>query len=849
VALSLAAAPVASATTYTVNTTADTNAVNPAVGPQDSSGNTSLRSAIEALNTVPGSSDLIHVPAGTYTLTTAGGAGQGTSGELVVSDSNGIKISGAGASSTTIDPNYIDRAFEIDQGTAATISGVTIKHGRAGADLAGHTGMSCPATAPAGAHPGGAILDQGTLTLKDDVFRDNMAAGNGGAVEDEGGLTVTGSIFSANNACSQASFASFLGVGNGGAIDESSFTNWSVDSSTISGNLAQADGGGLSESAIADPTLKVTNSTIANNHSDVAGGGIVGEGSGTVSLFADTLNGNTATGDGGGIAGNDQDQVVNSTITNNFAGCSETDAAKCTDSSGSGEGGGIENAGSAVTISFSTINDNTAEGGNGGNLANGDSATFTLDDSIVTGGVADDSPENCSGFAFTSNGKNLFDDNGTNCGAIGSDLKNAHPKLGALANNGGPTKTEALQTGSPALDAGDDAKCASETKDPAGHPVDQRFFKRPEGAHCDIGAFEATPDVGVTGSVDQNPIFVGQQDTVTWVVGNSGPPGAEDVTFTDPGSANFSIDSVQTSKGSCSHTTKTVHCALGLIGPGGHVTIKLSVTGLAKGKIVLNASAKTSDDDQDQGNNHASLSITVKSRKSPATADPAITDAVSPTQVETGQSFTWTLTVSNNGPDTDSHVTVTDRLPKGVKFQSVSSGQGHCSDSGQAVSCALGQMASGAGTKIEIKVTGVDVGQQTDAAKVKGAVHDTNTHNNHASATAVVVPPGKATIGIGKLSAACYAKSSTVNLTVSVKAPAGIKKVVFKLSGHTIRTYTPAGHPTSKKLHLVIHGPSLVAGRTYTLGAFVLDTLGRQTHDTANFTICKTTKPKRGFTG
>src|SRR5689334_13621001 len=66
--LLLAGAPAAGATTYNVNTTADTNAVNPAVGPQDSGGNISLRSAIEALNTVPGSQDLINVPAGTYTL-------------------------------------------------------------------------------------------------------------------------------------------------------------------------------------------------------------------------------------------------------------------------------------------------------------------------------------------------------------------------------------------------------------------------------------------------------------------------------------------------------------------------------------------------------------------------------------------------------------------------------------------------------------------------------------------------------------------------------------------------------------------------------------------------------------
>src|SRR5437764_5484863 len=80
--------------TFTVNTTNDTNAVNPAVSPLDSSGNISLRSALEALNTNPGTNDTIIVPAGLYHLTAAGGAGQGTAGSLFISDTNGVAIQG-----------------------------------------------------------------------------------------------------------------------------------------------------------------------------------------------------------------------------------------------------------------------------------------------------------------------------------------------------------------------------------------------------------------------------------------------------------------------------------------------------------------------------------------------------------------------------------------------------------------------------------------------------------------------------------------------------------------------------------------------------------------------------------
>src|SRR6202035_3180188 len=408
--LGLAVPAIASAVTYTVDTTADTNAVNPAVSPLDSSGKISLRSAIEALNTSPGSGDLIKVPAGTYTLTSSGGAGQGTAAELLLSDPNGVTISGAGSSSTSVDANFLDRAFEVSNGATVTISRLTIENGRPGPDLHGGNATTCPATAPSTGAPGGAILDQGTLTLTNDTFTNNMSAGSGGAVEDNSSnpLMVSGSTFTSNNAC-DFMISSFMVPALGGAIDESGGSMGpsavTVDSSTISGNAAQGDGGGVAESFSGDPaTITITNSTVSGNQAGGEGGGIDGlNGAGSISLSADLISGNTAQGDGGGVGGNDQVSVVNSTITGNTA------------NGATGGGGGIENAAHPVMISFSTINANTAPNGLGGNLLNGDSASFTLDNSIVTGGVdKNGSPDNCAGAGggFTSLGYNLFDNSG-----------------------------------------------------------------------------------------------------------------------------------------------------------------------------------------------------------------------------------------------------------------------------------------------------------------------------------------------------------------------------------------------------------------------------------------------------
>ena len=65
------------------------------------------------------------------------------------------------------------------------------------------------------------------------------------------------------------------------------------------------------------------------------------------------------------------------------------------------------------------------------------------------------------------------------------------PKLGPLQANGGPTQTMALGAGSAARDAADDAICAA----PPVNNLDQRGVARPQGAHCDIGAYEAKPPV------------------------------------------------------------------------------------------------------------------------------------------------------------------------------------------------------------------------------------------------------------------------------------------------------------------------------------------------------------------
>jgi hypothetical protein len=67
--------------------------------------------------------------------------------------------------------------------------------------------------------------------------------------------------------------------------------------------------------------------------------------------------------------------------------------------------------------------------------------------------------------------------------------------LGPLQNNGGPTQTMALPSGSPAIDAGNPNGCT----DNKGHllKTDQRGMPRPDkedSGGCDMGAYESQSD-------------------------------------------------------------------------------------------------------------------------------------------------------------------------------------------------------------------------------------------------------------------------------------------------------------------------------------------------------------------
>jgi hypothetical protein len=265
----------------------------------------------------------------------------------------------------------------------------------------------------------------------------------------------------------------YLHGGGGGIYND--HATLVVDRCTVSGNYDPYIGGAVYNDGFnGSATLTVTNSTFSNNHAAAPHGA---GNAGGIYNYAATLT------------------VTNSTFSGNFA-----------NTAGPSRGGAIYNDGSAtLTLNNSTFSGNSAY--QGGAIYNG-SATVTIRDTILNGGELGENLYNSAG-SVSSLGYNLSNDSGSGFLTATGDQINTDPMLGPLQDNGGPTFTHALSTGSPAIDAG--KNFTAETTDQRGSGF-VRTFDDPSTANAsgsdatDIGAFEVqvqAPPSAYSASIQQ----------------------------------------------------------------------------------------------------------------------------------------------------------------------------------------------------------------------------------------------------------------------------------------------------------------------------------------------------------
>jgi CSLREA domain-containing protein len=469
-------ASVQSGPTFTVNTAADSNGTCESV-PDDCS----LREAINAANALAGTDTIVFDADYTITL-----------GSQLPAITSLILINGTGAANTIVQANVAAntatyRVFQVNTTGNLTLDGLTVRHGRCAGGCA-------------------------------------ISSTNGGGIHNNGGtLIVTNSAVSANSATTFGG-----GIWNNGGI-------LTVTNSTISGNSANSGGGILKTSG----TITATNSTFSSNSASNSGGGIYNN-SGTLTVTNNTISGNSAS-EGGGITNVSTLNVTNSTVSGNSTVFN---------------GGGILNTSGTVSVTNSTVSGNSANGGNGGGLyTNG--GTLTVTNSTVVGNSANfngsgifnafailhlkntivaNSPigVDCynTGDTIATNTNNLIEINGASGHLCGTPALAADPNLGPLT---GSPEYFSLNSGSPAIDAGDDTVCAAAPV----NNTSQNGLTRPQGAHCDIGSYESDA-----------PVSIDQTITVTTHAPASALNGSN---FTVAASASSLLPVAYSSSGSCTN--------------------------------------------------------------------------------------------------------------------------------------------------------------------------------------------------------------------------------------------------------------------------------------------------------
>jgi len=343
-----------------------------------------------------------------------------------------LTLIGPGAAALKIDGAGADRVFVHPGGGALTLRGLTVRNGAARVAGAHVTGGGCIASA------GYVVLDHSTVS---DCYA--SAEGVYGGAIFAYALRMYTSVLTRN-----VGFAALPDTGTatfGGGAYANTLT---LVDSTVSANRAAHD---LAESGYD------------------TGGGVFTNTGGTIS--GSTIEGNYSHGIGGGVSAFAGElDVVNSTISGNIARTRS--------------GGGLDlRAVAEVSIANSTIASNEAALG-GGVYLRGTPRAFSVQSTLIAGNSAPGGGADFGSISpvSLSGANNLIVAAGAAVSVPAGTLHD-DPRLQALADNGGPTRTRALSAGSPALDTGNNlAALASDQRGPG--------FPRVLGAAADIGAFE-----------------------------------------------------------------------------------------------------------------------------------------------------------------------------------------------------------------------------------------------------------------------------------------------------------------------------------------------------------------------
>lgn len=304
------------------------------------------------------------------------------------------------------------------------------------------------------------------------------------------------------------------------------------------------------------------------------------------------------------------------------------------------------------------------------------------------------------------------------------------------------------------------------------------------GGNGKCGASPTGADLSVTKTDSPDPVLVSTNITYTVTVRNNGPDPATGIVLTD--TLDAAVTYVSDTGGCNTAALPVITCALADLASGASAIVTVVVAAPAVAGTVTNtADVTAAEADANLTNNTASASTTVNTVQ----ADVSITKTDSPDPQGVGGNITYTVTVSNAGPDPATNVALTDTLSgAATTFVSVTSAGNTCNSAGfPAITCTMGTIASGTSETVTIVVTATAAGTVTNTASSTATEPDPNTANNtniaqntavQAAGFTLAVTPGTVTILPGQAATFTVTVTptpfvATVDLTGSGTPPLG----------------------------------------------------------------------------
>lgn len=799
----LAGASGASAASFSVTDSTDAALSNPAgtTCVSTDSGKCTLRAAVQAADNLGGSST-ISVAAGTYTLTIAStGADDSSTGDLDINANVSLTVTGAGAASTVINANHLDRAFAVQEHASLAISGVTVEHG-----VASESGSSTNSTSK---YNGGAFYNDGSLSIDDSSLVGNYSWDNGGAVYSDSDATatsITNSTASGNTADDPGGVvyvsAGTVNLANddfndnsandtGGVLHDSGGTTVNISGTTIS-DTGSGDDGGAIYLAVSGATM-ISDSTIeGSQNDDDNGGALYADTGGSISIDDSTFADNSSGDETGGAIYTDGSTTL--TITGStFEG----------NSSGNGDGGAIYTDGTDLSITHSSFLDN--QGGDGGALyVHGTAATAT---------------ESVTSSTFAGNG--ATDDSG---GAIYDEDGNLSLTRSTLSDNNAGQGGGALY-----YDSGDGLEVTNDTFD--------SNVAAQNGGAIDLSTNATTGTLSLlSDTISRNAAYAGGgiaypnlassiEDTI--VAGNYGGTGDESGEDCYDGSGHVASDTAGAadkggnidSDGTCfsagvSDDHVDVDPDLGALAVNGGLT---QTDALEAGSPAIGAAVAGSCPATDQRGVARPSACDSGAFQTSSTS--LALSAAAPSKSVAGHPLTYTFDVSDAGAAPATGVVFTDKLPAGSSYYSSSSSQGACTGT-STVTCSLGVLdaaaTSGTGAAGSAVVTVVVIPSHAGTFADTGtAVADSAGSVSKSASTKVTAPPS---LPVAITGAASQIKSGSAKLS-GVADPEGASTTYYFQYGTTKHYGKSTKHKTlaagTSLRSVVVSIKGLKAGKTY----------------------------------